>query len=276
MNRPSTSASPVLRGRAVARFARLGDRLLRRVLSTLQFIGDASAIFVRGINPGNWRRTMCEEFNRFFFQAGIRAIPAVIVVALLVGMGLVVQVLYWLSLVGQEGSIGGFLVMMLVRQIAPVVTVLIVLGRSGSVLLDEVGQFKVDGQIRMLESLGIDPSDLIAVPRCFAMALATFMLTMIFLYVALWSGFIAASLAGLTVISLSEFVDGVLSNMTLGDNLLLLIKPLVTGFVVAYIAIWLGLRVEPSVLAVRQMFPRAFVYSILAVFAIGVAVSAVL
>ena len=276
MSRPSTSISPALRGRAVARFARLVDGLLRRALSTLQFVGDASAVFVRGIDPGNWRRTMRDEFNRFFYQAGIRAIPAVIVVALLVGMGLVVQVLYWLSLVGQEGSIGGFLVMMLVRQIAPVVTVLIVIGRSGSVLLDEVGQFKVDGQIRMLESNGIDPTDFIAVPRCFSMALATFMLTMIFLYVALWSGFIAASLAGLTVISLSEFVDGVLSNMTLGDNLLLLIKPLVTGFVVAYIAIWLGLRVEPSVLAVRQVFPRAFVYSILAVFAIGVAVSAVL
>lgn len=276
MNRHPASISTPLLGRVADGFARLGDRLLRRVLSTLQFVGDASVVFLRGIDPGNWRRTMREEFNRFFFQAGVRAIPAVVVVALLVGMGLVVQILYWWGLAGQEGSIGGFLVMMLVRQISPVVTVLIVIGRSGSVLLDEVGQFKVDGQIRMLESVGIDPTDFIAVPRCFAMALATFMLTMIFLYVALWSGFIAASLGGLTAISLSEFVDGVLSNMTLGDNLLLLIKPLVTGFVVAYIAIWLGLRVEPSVLAVRQMFPRAFVYSILAVFAIGVGVSAVL
>ena len=263
-------------GRAAAVYARLGDGVARRTLSVLQFVGDLSATFARGLDPGNWRRTMREEFTWFFFHVGVRAVPAVVVVALLVGVGLVVQILYWLNLVGQKDGVGTFLVMMLVREIAPIATALVVIGRSGSVLLDEVGRLKADGQIRMLESIGIDPTDFIAVPRCFALALATFMLTLIFLYVALWFGFIAASLAGLTPISLLEFVDSVLSHMSLGDNLLLLTKPVVIGFVVAYIPIWLGLRVDSSVLAVRQALPRSFVYSLLAAFVIGVAVSVVL
>ncbi|MDX5299988.1 MAG: ABC transporter permease, partial [Gammaproteobacteria bacterium] len=184
--------------------------------------------------------------------------------------------LYWLNLVGQKGSVGNFLVTMLVREIAPIVTALIVIGRSGTVLLDEVGRFRAEGQVRMLESHGVDPTDFIAVPRCFAMALATYMLTLILLYLALWSGFIAASLSGLTPITLLEFVDAVLSNMTLGDNLLLLVKPLMIGFVVAYIPVWLGLRIESGELAVRQALPRSFVYSLLAVFVIGIIVSVVL
>jgi ABC-type transporter Mla maintaining outer membrane lipid asymmetry permease subunit MlaE len=64
--------------------------------------------------------------------------------------------------------------------------------------------------------------------------------------------------------------------MTLGDNLLLLVKPLMIGFVVAYIPVWLGLRIESGELAVRQALPRSFVYSLLAVFVIGIIVSVVL
>lgn len=255
---------------------RFGDRVWRVSAAALSFIGDASVVLARGLSIGRWRRTMGEELIGFFYQVGVRAVPAVVVAALLVGIGLVQQVLYWLDVAGQQGSVGSFLVLVLVRELSPVVTALIVIGRSGSVLLDEVGHMKVNGQLRMLRSVGMDPTDFIAVPRCFAMALAVVMLTMIFLYAALWSGFIAASLTGLTSISLLAFVDGVLSGMTFGDHLLLLLKPLITGFVIGYIAVWLGMRVEENPLAVRRMLPRGFVYSLLATFMIGAAVSAVL
>ncbi|MCP5429438.1 MAG: ABC transporter permease [Chromatiaceae bacterium] len=104
-----------------------------------------------------------------------------------------------------------------------------------------------------------------------------FALNMLFLHLALWSGYLGAALTGLTAISLLEFVENVLHGMTLKDHLLLLIKPLVMGLVIAYIPIWLaGLRVEASALAVRQAMPRQFVYSLLATFLIGTMISAVL
>ena len=256
-------------------FERIGEDVVRSTANTLLFVADLSTTLGRGLLPGNWRRTMREEFQLYFFQVGVRAIPAVVVSALLVGLGLVLQVIYWLEVAGQEGSVGDFLVLVLVREISPVVTALIVIGRSGSVMLHEVGHLRVGGQIRMLESYGIDPVDLIAIPRCFATALSLFLLTIVFLYAALGSGYIGASIAGLTVISLVEFADAVVSGMSLGDHLLLVLKPVITGFVIGYIAIWLGLRVQPSVLGVRRVLPQAFVYSLLATFVIGVAVSAV-
>lgn len=254
----------------------LGERITHLVTGVLQFVGDLAVTFARGVPPGNWRRTMREEFQGFFYLVGVRAIPAVLVTALLVGIGLVVQVIYWLEIAGQQGQIGDFLVLMLVREISPVVTALIVIGRSGSVLLDEVGHLRANGQIRMLESHGIDPTDFIAVPRCFATALALFVLTVIFVNAAVWSGYLGSVAAGLTAVSLPEFATEVFSDMTLGDHVLLIIKPTVIGFIIGYIPIWLGLRVEPSVLSVRQTLPRGFVYSLLATFLINVTVSLVL
>jgi len=256
-------------------FGRLGEGIVRRTASLLQFVGDLSATLARGVVPGNWRRTMRDEFQLFFHRVGILAIPAVVASAVLVGLGLVLQIIYWLEVAGQEGSVGEFLVIVLIREISPIVTALIVIGRSGSVMLDEVGHLKVNGQIRMLESHGVDPTDYIAIPRSFATALAMFVLTIFFMYASLWSGYLAASIAGLTTISLLEFVDEVLSGMALGDYILLVVKPTITGLVIGYLAVWLGLRVEPTVLAVRRQLPRGFVYSLVATFVIGAAVSVV-
>ena len=135
------------------------------------------------------------------------------------------------ALSAREGSVGDFLVLILAREMAPVVTTLILIGRSGTVILDEVAHLSLNGQIRVLESHGVDPTDLIAVPRTFAIAVAVFVLNMLFLHLALWSGYLGATLTGLTAISLLEFVENVLQGVTLKDHLLLLIKPLIIGLV---------------------------------------------
>ena len=277
--KPSANGLPVVEAPAADRpnlLGRFGQRVIDVTTDLFLFTGDLSATLARGLAAGNWRRTMRSEFARFFYFTAVCAIPAVMITALLVGLGLVLQIIYWLRVTGQQGSIGDFLVLVLIREIAPVVTALIVIGRSGSVMLDEVGHLKVNGQIRMLESFGIDATDFIAIPRCFASALALFALTMIFLHTALWSGYLAALLAGLTALPLVEFADAVLSKMSLGDHLLLVVKPTITGFVIGYVAIWHGLRVDPSVLGVRRALPKGFMYSLLATLLIGIAVSTVL
>jgi phospholipid/cholesterol/gamma-HCH transport system permease protein len=255
---------------------RFSGRIIDGALATLAFVGEFSAVLARGLVPGNWRRTMREEFVRFLYQVGVRALPAVLIAALLVAAGLVLQIIYWLEFVGQEGRIGEFLILVLVRQVAPVVSALIIIGRSGSVLVLEIGQLTIDGHMRALASHGINPTDFITIPRSFAMAVALFLLTMLFLHTTLWSGFLAASLAGMTQQPVLEFVDDVLGGMTLSDHALLVVKPLFTGYVIGYVSIWLGMRLEPGVLGARGALPKAFVISLLATSAIGALISAIL
>ncbi len=255
---------------------RWSRRMLDRFLGALYFIGEFASVLARGLTPGRWRRTMRSEFWRYFYKVGFGAVPAVLIAGLMVGVGLVLQVIYWLAFAGQGGRIGDFLVLALVRQIAPITTALIVIGRSGAAMVDEIGQLQRSGHLNALRSHGIAPTDLITIPRCFAVALALVVLTNLFLHTALWSGYLAASAAGLALQSPAEFAAAVLGMMRLGDHVLLLIKPLLIGYTVAYLSIWFGTHVAPGPEGIREALPRAFVASLIATLVIGASVTAML
>lgn len=255
---------------------RFGDRLIRSSSGLLEFSGDLAMVVVRGLQPGRWRRTMRDEFALYLRQIGIGALGTLLVAGLLVGVGLVLQIIYWLGVAGQELRVGEFLVLVLIREIAPLMSALIVIGRSGSVMLDEVGHLNSDGQIRYLLSSGIDPDEYIAIPRTFATAVALLVMTIVFLHLSLWSGYIVASLTGLSRIPVLEFIDVVLGGMTLADHLLLLVKPLLIGLIIGYLPVWLGMRIETGVLGVRSNLPKGFVDALIATFLIGTLVSALL
>jgi phospholipid/cholesterol/gamma-HCH transport system permease protein len=249
-----------------------GDRLL----DALHFVGELVAVLARGLIPGNWRRTMRAEFGFYLYQVGVRAIPVVMIAALLVGIGLVFQIVYWLRVVGQAEHIGELIVLALIRQIAPIGTLLIIIGRSGSVLVEEVSQMTRSGHARALASQGVDPIDLVMLPRAFAVAAAAFLLTLLFLHTALWSGYLAASAAGLTKNAPDEFTAAVLGIMSLNDYLLLIVKPLTIGYVVGYLSIWFGSRVEHGPHAIRRALPQAFATSLIVTIALGALISALL
>ena len=248
-------------------------RLMHRGERGLFLIGELVSVFGRGFVASRWRRTMREEFAGYLYEVGLRAVPAVVVIALLVAIGLVLQILYWLGYAGQQGRIGEFLVLALVRQIAPLFTALVVIGRSGAALVDEVGQLAVSGHLRLLESCGIDPVDLLVIPRCFATALATLLLTLVFLHTALWSGYVAASVAGVTKLGAGEFIGDVFGTMSLADHAVLFTKPLLTGCAVAYISIRLGMRANRRLHGIRKALPQAFMLSLLATFLINTLLS---
>lgn len=251
-------------------------RVRSHLVAALRFIGEFVAVLARGFVPGNWRRTMRSEFAFYLYQVGVRAIPVVMIAALLVGIGLVVQVVYWLRFAGQEERVGEFIVLALVRQVAPVGTVLIMIGRSGSVLVEEIGQMTRSGYMRALASHGIDPIDFVTIPRAFAVAVAAFLLTVLFLHTALWSGYLAAALAGLAKRGPDQFMGAVLGIMGPNDYLLLVVKPLLTGYVVGYLSIWFGSRIEQSPHGIRRALPKAFAASLIATIAIGASITALL
>jgi phospholipid/cholesterol/gamma-HCH transport system permease protein len=251
-------------------------RIAARALGVLHFVGEFVSVLARGLIPGNWRRTMRAEFASYLYQVGVRAIPVVAIAASLIGIALVVQIVYWLHFAGEEERIGEFIVLTLVRQIAPIGTVLIIIGRSGSVLVDEIGELYRSGYAHALASHGIDPTDFITIPRAFAMSVAAFLLTMVFLHMALVSGYLAASLAGVARRTPLEFIGSVFGILSIRDHALLIAKPLVTGYVVGYLSIWFGSRVGGGPQDVRRALPKAFVTSLIATVAIGALFTALL
>ncbi len=197
--------------------AMIGQWTIHQLRGLIQLISIAVAVIWQGLQPLTWRRTVRAEFFEQCHHVGLRALPFILITGSLVGLGMVYQAIYWLGVFGQTEFTGPILVLVLVREVAPLFVALTVIGRSGSVILVELGNMQIDGQFRMLDAQGIDPFLFLIVPRVVAVSVCMFSLTIVFITVALVSGFLAGNALGSMDFTLQEFVFRILSEMGLAE-----------------------------------------------------------
>jgi phospholipid/cholesterol/gamma-HCH transport system permease protein len=214
--------------------------------------------------PSSWRRTVRVEFRRALRQAISGALSSVLVTAALIGVLMVYQALYWLGAAGQEGLIGPILVTILVREITPVLVGLILLGRSGTVALVEVGRLGIGGQVRALEAQGLDTFQLLILPRACALAIACFTLGVMFVLSALVTGFITGSLLEAVQMSIWSFFDRILLAMHARDFVILPVKLIAIGLAVGLSATLTALTAEPED-DIAHLLPRGFVRGVVVI-----------
>ncbi len=263
-------------------------RKMRRLLETIglwaidlwrqpvQFLSDALAVVWQSCRPVTWRRPIRSEFMRQCYLAGTRALPFIVVSGIFVGFGIVAQALHWLKVFGGTALFGGFLSVVLVREIAPVLVGLIVIGRSGSVILAELGTMKAEGQVQMLDAQGIDPFLYLVVPRVLALSICMFCLTVAFVAVALMAGFVSGTLLGLTKFTFLDFIHRALGSMGWQEYLLIAAKTLTIGFAVGLISCKEALALSGSAVDVLAILPRSFAKSVLATLVISIVLTILL
>lgn len=228
----------------------------------------ALATLSHAARPRTWRRrTVRQEFVRQCYEMGVAALPSIAAVAILIGLALVFQTLYWLKLAGQMSLIGTFLVLALVREIAPIAVGLILIGRSATVTLVELANMRRDGQVHMLNAQGIDPFLYLVIPRVVAFSLSAFCLCIVFLGVALTAGYFAANLAGVVEVSLLDFYGLVLKGMGPAEYVLVPLKTWAIGFVIG-ISICLT-ALAGSEADAMKLLPRGFIAAVLATFLVS-------
>ena len=261
---------------------------LRRFLATIglwtiglwqwpvSFISDAVAVIWQCCRPITWRRSIRTEFMRQCYQVGARALPFILVSGVFVGFGIVAQALHWLKVFGSTALFGGFLSAVLVREIAPVLVGLIVIGRSGSTLLVELGTMKTEGQVDMLDAQGIDPFLYLVVPRVLAFCVCMFSLTTVFVAVALLAGFASGTLVGMIQFTFFDFINRAIGSMGRQDYLLFTLKTVTIGFVVALIFCKTALSLTGVSANVLDIMPRGFANAALATLIISIALTILL
>ena len=259
--------------------------MLRRLLATIgkwtigfwqwpvQFISDAVAVIWQSCRPITWRRSIRTEFIRQCYQVGAQALPFILVSGIFVGFGLVAQAFHWLKVFGSTALFGGVMSTVLVREIAPVLVGLIVIGRSGSALLVELGTMKTEGQVHMLDAQGIDPFLYLVVPRVLAFCVCMFSLTTAFVAVALLGGFFSGVLVGITQFHFFDFLDRAIGSMDWQTYALFGLKTVSIGFVVALITCKMALSLSGVSARVLDIMPRGFAKSALATLIISVALT---
>jgi phospholipid/cholesterol/gamma-HCH transport system permease protein len=160
------------------------------------------------------------------------------------GMVLALQVTYAMSQFGAEGYVGGSVALSLARELAPVLTALMVIGRSGSAIATEIGTMRVTEQIDAMETMAVNPVQYLAVPRFIASMLMFPVLTMLFNGM----GYAGGYLMGIFVsdIPAGPFIEHTRTMVETQDVIHGLFKSIIFGGVVAVITCYRGYSTSPA------------------------------
>jgi phospholipid/cholesterol/gamma-HCH transport system permease protein len=245
-------------------FAWVGTPLRRGVELVLTIAALSGGAVAEAIRPAAWRRSARAEFRRALRQSLGGGLGTTLVTAALVGLAMVYQAIYWLGAAGQAGLVGRVLVVVLAREVTPVLVGLVLLGRSGTVAVVEFAAITAGGQIRVLEGQGLDAFRLLVLPRTLAFAVAGFTLGVFFIAAALVTGYLAGAAVDVVKASPGAFLDNVLTAMDARDFAIVPLKLVLIGALVALTAAATGFsaasRAEPT-----DLLPRGFVRGTLAV-----------
>lgn len=217
-------------------------RGLFRFLLTLQGIG-AFALITLGAMISRFRVAR-QVMRPLVFQeasrAGLRLMPMFLFMAAALGLVVIGQTVSWLTRVGAINFLGTIMVVVVVRELGPLVTALLVLARVGTANVIELGTARAMGEVEALEALGIDPVHYLVVPRVVGMALGVFALTVYLILGALCSGYLWAFLQDVPLRP-GDYVRQLASALSGLDFVLLAVKAFLFGSIIALVTCYHGL-----------------------------------
>jgi len=209
------------------------------------------------------------------FSVGVLSLVIIVVAGLFVGMVLGLQGYYTLVDFGAEESLGVMVALSLVRELGPVVAALLFAGRAGSALTAEIGLMKATEQLSGMEMMAVDPLKRVIAPRFFAGVLSMPLLAAIFSAVGVMGGYLAG--VGLLGVDEGAFWSQMQDRVDFNDDIMNgVIKSIVFGVVVTWIAVFEGYDAVPTSEGVSRATTRTVVYASLAVLGLDFVLTALM
>jgi len=169
---------------------------------------------------------------------GVRSWLVILLTALFTGMVLAYQGAYTLRLFGGEGLLGSGVALGLIRELAPVLSALMVTGRAGSAMAAELGIMRISEQIDALETLNLEPIKFLISPRIVASVLVAPLLGGIFVVVGIVGAYMVA--VHLLGVNAGMFYDGMVQSVDGEDLIMGLVKCLVFGVTIGAVCAYKG------------------------------------
>ncbi len=230
----------------------------RELLELLQFTGNLLLSIRRLLQ----RRATLQSSQVWLAiqEAGAEALPIVGLISFLIGMIFAFVGVVQLTDFGAGIYTADLVAVALVREMAPIMTGIIMAGRTGAAYAAQIGTMKVNEEIDALTTLGINPIDFLVLPRFFALIIVMPFLTMY----ASMLGIIGGTVVALSMLDVSLVQYVVQTNDSIGMNTLFggLFKSIVYGAMVALTGTQQGIACGSSAMAVGQATTRAVVMGI--------------
>ena len=247
--RPKTNLAEDV-GRAVVGF-------LEDTRSLIGFVGElVSALGTAAMHP---RSVRWRDAVRVAESAGVNALPIIVLVSFLMGVIMAFQGAISLRRFGADIFVANLVGLAMLRELGPLMTAIILAGRSGSAFAAELGTMTVREEIDALKTMGLDPVRFLVVTRVIAAVVMTPLLTVFADLLGLIGGAVVMRSFGIPLVT---FYHQVQYQVTYGSFVGGLVKAFVFGILVAAIGCLRGLQTTTGASAVGESTTRAVVSGI--------------
>jgi phospholipid/cholesterol/gamma-HCH transport system permease protein len=218
-----------------------------------------AALFAPLFGGKRWR--LSSLFTQMV-NIGVASMPTVAMANFLLGIVLAIQGAGQFAKLGATDLVASLVAFSILREIGPLITAVIVIGRSGSSITAELGTMKVAEEIEALNVMGIDPVKFLIVPRLLAMIIMMPVLTVLGEGVGLFAGW----LISVTSLHLDPifYVTNSIAAVDQKDLFTGLLKALVFGSVVGTVGCFYGIQVEGGAEGVGKATTKSVVTSLTA------------
>lgn len=239
-------------GRYALNFLRAGGLVCVLMVETLDWM------LVQPLRGKGLRvRSTVEHFVEF----GVRSMPIVGLICFLVGVIIAMQSAYTLEKWGATKFIANLVGISALRELAPLMTAVLITGRCGSAITAEIGTMKVSEEIDALNVMGLNPTKFLVVPKFLAMLLAVPCVTVLAMFIMILGGFLlsCSPLVGVDpMIYYQQTADSLVSK----DMITGVVKSIFFGITICWVGIYRGFQVEGGAESVGRMTTSSVVTSI--------------
>lgn len=231
-------------------------------LGALAMLGSRAAYYTF-VGPFQGKPLRLQSAASQAMEVGVRALPILSLITFFIGLILALQSAYELGKLGAMSLVAKAVALSMSRELGPLITAIVVIGRSGSAFAAELGTMKVSEEIDALEVMAIDPVHFLVAPKFLAMIVMLPCLTT-------WAnamGILGGALFGVTQadFTFGRYIQASLESLYVGDIFSGLIKSMMFGVTIAAVGCLEGLSTGGGAEQVGRATTRAVVISILMV-----------
>ena len=248
------------------KFHALGMFLLRRKT------GQEVALFVRAfMSLFSKNRSFKTDSRNIILQTfftGVEIFPILFVVATLFGTVVIIEVITMMGKMGFDDVVGGVMVVVIIRELGPILTAFLIAGRSGSSLTTYIGGMVINSEVDALATMGVDPIRYLVMPGLIGGAIATFIMNIVFSSSAICAGFvmtkIAIALTGNAInlqLTWDYLSTEILKALTFTDFIFIVVKPIVFGCIITTNACYQAMNIPRDIRQVPKATGKSVIQS---------------
>jgi phospholipid/cholesterol/gamma-HCH transport system permease protein len=233
----------------------LGGWVLLKVRNFFYAVGFLLTIFRETLLFPRRRQVAFRVLVMQILFTGVEAIGIISLISISLGAVIIVQGVSILPKFGQSNLIYTILIIVITRELGPLLTAFVIIARSGTAIATELGSMVVSHEIEAYVSVGINPLSYLAVPRFLGVTFSMVLLTVYFNFFGLFGSFLITQLV--SPIQFVEYLRNLLTTMQAVDIVSSLIKSLAFGVIVSFVALYQGFRVQVASYEVPQVAIKA-------------------